>query len=545
MKKKLLASVLALAMAAASITGCGNSSSNAEAAGSASTKAATETASKDSDGTATTASTGKALKIGVPSMSQNISPFTNFTNRQPVLLYLYETLMEKDAEGNMVGILAKEWSTKDNITYDIEIYDYIKDTDGNAITAEDVVYSLEHARDEAANTWIASAKVTGDYTLTVTLTDDAESTLWIAMNRAPIVSKKAYEASADSMATSCVNTAPYMVTAFVPNVSITFEKNPNYWQTDESLQNPVYKNMTVEKMEYTKIAEAAQQTIALETGTIDAFSMIATTEVGNFLEGGRDAENYTALGYASPTSYCFYYANQGICGEDINLRKAISYAIDKEAIILGAFGGLGVKPTFFGAPDGLSDLTPTSAGDDYFAYNQEMAKEYLAKSGYKGEKLRLLIPNEDNHNRIAAVIQGQLMAIGLDVELTSFDNAMFQANFVDGSTWDISVCQMGLADITFVWKFLSWDLSGGDKGAAGMAIKDEKLKELLTTVNTVEGHTTENATIASDYINEQALGQNLVSGQQYFIFRKDLGAKEILFPFLSVGDFYIGCTTFE
>ncbi|MDO4337481.1 MAG: ABC transporter substrate-binding protein [Eubacteriales bacterium] len=488
---------------------------------------------------------GRELKVGATTAPQNISPFTSFTNRQPVCIYLYETLIEKDAEGNFYGILAKDWSTEDNITYDIEIYDYITDTEGNHITPEDVVFSLEHARDEAANTWIESAEVTGDYTVKVTLVDDAVSTFPTAMNRAPIVSKAAYEASEDSMTTTSVSTAPYMVTDFVPNVSITFEKNPNYWQTDESLQNPLYKEATVDKLYYTKISEAAQQTIALETGAIDVYANIANTEIGNFLEGGRDADNFTALGYASPTCYCFYYANQGICSEDLNLRYAIAHAIDKDVIVQGAFDGLAVVPTYMGAPDGMSDLTPSSASEDYFKYDPELAAEYLAKSSYNGEQLRLLVPNEDNHNRIAAIVQGQLMAIGLDVAITSYDNAMFQSSFGDGSAWDIAVCQMGMSDVAFVWSFLSWDLAGGDNGALGMAVKDEKLKEVLSTVNTIEGHTTENATIASDYINEMCYGQNLIATSQYYVFRKDLGAVDVPYLSMTQQDFFIACTKFE
>lgn len=487
----------------------------------------------------------KELKVGAATAPQNISPFTSFTNRQPVQQYLYEPLIEKDAEGNFYGIIAKDWSTEDNINYDFEIYDYVTDTAGNNITAEDVVFSLEHARDEAANTWISSAEVTGDYTFTLTLVDDAVSTFPTAMNRAPIVSKAAYEASADGMSTTSVSTAPYLVTEFVPNVSITFEKNPNYWQTDESVQNPLYKNMTVDKLSYTKIAEAAQQTIALETGAIDVFEKIANTEIGNFLEGGRDAENYTALGYASPDSYIFYYANQGTCAEDVNLRMAIAHAIDKSVIVQGAFNGLAKVPTYMGAPDGVSDLTPSSASEDYFAYDPELAAEYLAKSNYNGEQLRLLVPNEDNHNRIAAIIQGQLMAIGLDVAITSYDNAMFQATFGDGSAWDIAVCQMGMTDVAFVWSFLSWDLAGGDNGALGMAVKDEKLKEVLATVNTVDGHTVENATIASDYINEMCYGQNLLSTEQYWVFRKDLGAAKVPYMSQTTQSFYLSCTEFE
>lgn len=488
---------------------------------------------------------GRELKVGAATAPQNISPFTHFSNRQPVHPYLYETLVDKDTDGNYFGIIAKDWTTEDNITYSFEIYDYVTDTAGNNITAEDCVFSLEHARDDAANTWIASAEVTGDYTFDVTLIDAAASTFSTAMNRAPIVSKKSYEESDDGMATAPVSTSPLVVTEFVPNVSISFERNTNYWQTDESLQAPFVKQLSVDKISYTKISEAAQQTIALETGAIDVFESISNTEIANFLEGGRDADNFTALGFASPTNYIFYYANQGICGEDQNLRLAIAHAIDKSVIVQGAFNGLADVPTFNGAPDGLSDLTPSDASDDYFTYDPELAADYLSKSSYNGEQLRLLVPNEDNHNRIAAIVQGQLMAIGLDVAITSYDNAMFQTSFGDGSSWDISICQMSMGDVAFVWNFLSWDLSGGDNGAAGMAVKDEKLKELLSTLSTIDGHNVENATITSDYINEMCYGQNLIAPKQYWVFRKDLNATDV--PYLSQAwqFFYTACTVFE
>ena len=349
----------------------------------------------------------------------------------------------------------------------------------------------------------------------------------------------------DQMATSVVSTAPYVVTDFVSNVSITLERNENYWQTDEELQNPVYKNMTVDKLSYTKIAEAAQQTIALETGAVDVFEGISNTEVANFLEGGRDAANFTALGYASPLSYIFYFSNTGIMAEDIELRKAVTYAIDKDTIIQGALDGLAVSPTFYGAPDGLSDLTPTNASEDYMAYDADKAAEALANSSYSGEQIRLLVPNEDSHSKIASIIQGQLMAIGLDVAIETYDNAMFQSNLGDGSTWDIAICQMGMADVAFVWDFLSWDLMGGDAGSMGMGLKDDTLTGLLQDVSSVDGHTNENATKVTDYINENFYGENLASMKQYWIYRKGLNATEV--PYFSMMNqvFYTGSTVFE
>ena len=471
---------------------------------------------------------GKSLTVGANMAPQNISPFTNFTNRGPVVHYLYETLALKDpATQDYYGVLAKSWTTEDYITYHFEIYDYIYDTAGNHITADDVVFSLEHGRDEAAVTWIVSVEKTGDYTFDLTLTDAAPSSFSTVMERGVIVSKAAYEAASDGMSTSSISTAPYMVTDYVPNVSITFEKNPNYWQTDESLQCPLYKEMTVDKMAYTKIAEAAQQTIALETGAIDVYDRIANSEVANFLEGGRDAGKFTVITKPTDTTYVQYFSREGLCGADINLRKAISYAIDKEMLVMGALDGNAVVPNFMGAMGGMSDLTPTTENPDYFNYDPAKAAEFLGQSGYKGEELRLLVPNEDNHNRLAAIVQGYLMASGINCKIESYDNAMFQSAFADPTAWDVAICQMGMRDVAFVWTFLSYELAGGDNAALGMAVHDEQLDALLAPLMTAEGHTNENATAASDYINEMAYGQALVNTVDNWVYNAELGAVDM------------------
>ena len=488
---------------------------------------------------------GRSLTVGANMAPQNISPFTNFTNRGPTLQYLYETLVLKDpATQEYYGVLAKNWTTEDYITYHFEIYDYIYDTAGNQIKASDCVFSLEHGRDEAAVTWIVSAEETGEYTFDLTLTDASPSSFATAMERSMIVSQAAYEAAADGMSTSSVSSAPYMVVDYVPNVSITFEKNPNYWQTDESLQCPLYKQMTVDKMAYTKIAEASQQSIALETGAIDVFDKIANSEVVNFLEGGRDAANFTVVTKPTDNTYVQYFARDGLCGTDINLRKAISYAIDKEMLVMGAMDGNAKVPTFMGALDGLSDLTPASASEDYFKYDPAVAAEYLSQSSYNGEELRLLVPNEDNHNRLAAIVQGYLLASGINCRIDAYDNAMFQSAFADSTAWDIAICQMGMRDVAFVWTFLSYEMAGGDNAALGMAVKDEQLDAVLAPLMTAEGHTNENATIASDYINEMAYGQALVNTVDNWVYNASLGAVDM--PYLAtIETSWIAGTQFE
>lgn len=480
---------------------------------------------------------GKTLTIGVSYCPQNISPFTSFTNRQPVQELLYEYLMYRDVEGEWKGVIAKNWSTEDNIVYDIEIYDYVYDNAGNQIKAEDVAYSMVRARDDGANTWIKDCVATGEYTVQLTLTNAQVSTLPTAIGRAPIVSKAAYEAAEDGMTTSSVSSAPYIVTDCVPNVSITFERNPNYWQTDESLQSPYYRLATADKLIYTKIAESAQQTIALETGTINVFEGIATTEIANFMEGGRNYENFTALGNASITNYVFYYGAAGI-GTDLNFRLACAHAIDKNAVVVGALAGQGVQPTFHGAPDGMSDLTPTSASPDYFKYDLDLARDYLSKSSYKGEEVIFLVPNEPVHAKIATIVQAQLLAIGIKTKINAYDNALFQADFSTIGGFDIAVCQMGMNDVALVWSFMSKNYSN-----FGMGVDDPEFDALLAEVLSVEGHNNEVATKVSDYINDHVYGVNLCSRTEYVVYNKDLGA--VKRPMIKLSTYATCCTEYD
>lgn len=524
--KKLLSLILAVCMLL-TLAACGGTGSSQTAEPGAPSAGSTGTDAADG---------GRTLRVGVASAPSNISPFTSFTNRQPVQGYLYEFLMGRDQNGEWYGIIAKDWKTEDNIVYDIEIYDYVYDNAGNQIKAEDVAFCLIHARDEAANTWIADAEATGEYTVRLTLTDDQVSTLPTAIQRAPICSKAAYEASEDGMTTSCYSSGPYVVTDFVPNVSITFEKNPNYWQHDEALQNPLYKTATVDVLQYTKISEAAQQSIALETGTIDAFDKISTTELDNFFEGGRNYEDFDVINCPSQLCYILYFGTEGY-GADLNFRKACAYALDSKAIIVGAMGGYGIEPTFQGAPGGMSDLTPTSAGADYFVQNMDLAKQCLADSSYNGEEIVFLCPNEPNHSNIATIVLSQLQQIGINCKLNTYDNALFQADFATHGAFDIAVCQMGAGDIALVWSFLSANYAN-----FGMGLDDPELDALIAEISAIDTHTTETATRVSDYINENVYGINLAVGADYFVFNKDLGAQEI--PLISQASYPISSTIF-
>ena len=212
----------------------------------------------------------------------DLGPFVGMSlGRIGVLNTMYEFLLADETP-----VIAESFETNaDGTSTVVKIRAGVKDSAGNAVTAADVAYSY--------TTGMAAGNLRplGDIE-SVTATDD--TTVEFKFKKAlsgrdvegilgeqPIVSKTAYEASADKFATKPVSTSAYVVTESVPGATITFEKNAAYWQTDAALQSPFAKQ-NVDKIIFQVIAEPAQHSIALETDAADISGSVSGTDVTRF-----------------------------------------------------------------------------------------------------------------------------------------------------------------------------------------------------------------------------------------------------------------------
>lgn len=168
--KRLAALGLTAAMCISLLAGCGgDSSSNSEGGTAASGEGI-----------------GDTITIGVNSDWNDISPFGTLSNtRSAVKGNFYESLAARKDFGaeleDMVLVCAKEITQVDDLTYDVEMYDYIKDSEGNEITAEDYAWSAmtmkEKGNYEKLNSYLDSVTATGDYTVEIKLSDNPLGTI--------------------------------------------------------------------------------------------------------------------------------------------------------------------------------------------------------------------------------------------------------------------------------------------------------------------------------------------------------------------------------
>ena len=498
--KKYLSLFLAIFIAGILFTGCGSgekSGNNAKASGEVKRDVMSH------------------LRVGINADVADLAPYSAGGNgRNSLLFALYEYLGSLETVGGeLKGQIMKEWSTKDGRVYDITIYNYVKDTAGNPITADDVVFSFKKAKEKGNNTntrRIVDIKKTGDYSVNLEIDANYVGGFTAVLGAVPIVSQKSYEASSDEMAATPVGTSPYRVTSFVPGSSVTLERTDSYWQTDKSLQT-VYAVANPAKITYTTIREAAQMAIALETNVIDMGLSMDAMEATRFMEGGGSAKGFTVFQEITNIGNQVYLSGdpKGPFYSKPALRQAVLYAIDKKGIVDAVLKGYGVIEYTFGA-ESFGDFQPQWKTEDYFNYNPEKAKQLLASAGYSPNQLslRIMTDNTAQRNKIAQIIQAYLQQVGIKSEILQYDSALFNSYKTKPSEWDICLDNTGASDyVVSVWRS-KFDARQFQLGSTN-GWKDDKMQSLLETALSFDGHTPQNVNAFHQYFKEQAYAMGL------------------------------------
>ena len=253
---------------------------------------------------------------------------------------------------------------------------------------------------------------------------------------------------------------------------------------------------------YHYITEASQQQIGLETGTINAMGSMSATSVQNF-EGNDD---YVMVNGPSSNGIQLFFsgADSKVVANDVNLRLAICYALDIDGIIAAAYSGY-AEPMHDVVPRTNVGYLPKWDNEEYFSYNVDLAKEYLAKSNYNNEELTLLALT--SANRLAQMIQSYLGAIGIQLKLNVCDAAQWSSSQTDGNNYDLVLAPIGNGLVN-LWsnRFDSNAYANGDATSR----KDQTLTDMLYSTWTNEGFTEENIDAVHKYIMDNCYGYGVV-----------------------------------
>lgn len=522
MKKKILVSILALTMVCMSLAGCGTSNTKE---GVAETEQNAETlvesaVSEEQDGET-------VLYFGACNPWDTLAPFAPNTMQQMYLNSCYQYLAVYDKfGGELQGALLKNWEQTDDYTYEMELYDYIYDVDGNPFTASDVVFCFETAM--ASNNfsklnYVESIVANDDYHVTLVLNTSAVGVFAEVVQTVNMVTQAAYEASADDMATTPVGTTQYKVTSCTTGSQLKLEKVDNYWQTDESLIPDMYK-ANADQIIYDVVTEESQIQVALENGEIQ----MAWQTPSNIAIEFMGSEDFSV--YQIPNTLChalmFNCTSGSVFADNLSLRQAVATAIDNQALIDVAVAGQGTVAKTFGASNYGGYNTDWDA-EEYYDYDADRAAELLAEAGYReGElSIRLMSSSSSAQKACAEIIQSNLSAIGINVEILSYDTATY-TSYKDASSGEYDICLIDptcSGEIISAWSsYLDANLS--TSGATMYGVYDADFQKLVEETNTPAGYTQENVNSIHQYLKDNCYIYGTYSDYKFCVYQNDIAS---------------------
>lgn len=337
-------------------------------------------------------------------------------------------LIYTDPVGKLIPGLAESWEFSDQVTLILHLKKGVKFHDGTDFNAEAAKFNFDRILGKTTpkitstgssivGKW-KSVEVVDPYTLIIKLQKleaGLLSTLhawWCAM-----VSPTAVKKLGEKFPIQPVGCGPYIFKRYVPGSYIEYEKWDGYWKKDEAGNKLPY----TDKVKVMVIPDHATRAAALRSGTID---MDQAVPVKQALQLKKDAE-VKLMTIKGLTARFIAFNTSKPPLDNVWLRKAINYAIDRREIIVSVSRGEGSVPnSWFGPISWAHDPSLT-----WYEHDKEKAKEALQKAGHpNGFSFKAAVYSPPAKPE-AEMIQAQLKRVGIDMQLDYIDLATFTTQY--------------------------------------------------------------------------------------------------------------------
>ncbi|HLF59701.1 MAG TPA: ABC transporter substrate-binding protein [Acidimicrobiia bacterium] len=384
------------------------------------------------------------LRVGLTQDWDGLNPALNFSVPSYDVWNLhYATLTDKAADDfATIPGLAESWVVSDDgLTYTYTLREGLVWSDGEPLTAEDIAWNINTARDQGWDNMISTvqnldATVIDERTVQITssVPDPKLPTMDMYLVPKHIWEPIAtdYDAATEYEAVDGVGSGPFILENFTKGQSVTMDVNPSYWGWEG--EEPPYDRIVFQLFENPDAMVAALQQGELDVihgfpaGSWDALEADPNIEVVSGLQGGFDqlAINGGALPDGQPHPALL----------DLEVRKAIFHGIDRAAVIEDLWYGHASEVEAI-SPSANPIWIPDIPEADSFTYDPDLANQILDDAGYldtDGDGIRempdgtnpIIIRHAVNTDGDLAPSIGELMvgwmeAIGIGVELEAYD----------------------------------------------------------------------------------------------------------------------------
>lgn len=346
------------------------------------------------------------IKMSMASDIDSFDPFLSVAyDTQAVNKNIFEGLMTFDENGNCIPSLSESYDvSNDGLLYTFHLRHGVTFHDGTPFTSKDVVYSINRyagldGKPAILDTFsqVKAVQAIDDFTVAVTMKTARFGFIYNTIQ--PIV-KAGYENNAELP----IGTGPYKFVSYTAGQKVVLERNDAYWGDKANIKN----------VEIYFITDSAATISALQSGQID-FGMVLPDLFAPL------AKNYDLV--ASPMNMTDVLAlNNDVAPFDkVKVRQAIYYALDRQEIMDGAFGGKAV-PIYSPVSSTMSGYVNSTLSNTY-PLDREKARTLLSEAGYpNGFAMTITVPaNYVQHVDTAQILVSQLAQVGIDVTIDSVE----------------------------------------------------------------------------------------------------------------------------
>ncbi|UOA16397.1 MULTISPECIES: ABC transporter substrate-binding protein [Sulfitobacter] len=358
------------------------------------------------------ASAAAELVIGMQQEPTSLDPTADATASIDSMMTqnVFESLTTVAENGEVQPNLATSWEvSEDGLTYTFKLAEGVTFHDGSTLDAEDVVYSFDRAMGEdSVNPSkdifepIESVKAVDPQTVEITLkAKDAFFLFNMGQGDSAIVAAE----SAETNNANPVGSGPFKFDSWTRGDRLTLVKNPDHRDAAD---------VALDKVVFRFISDPAAATAAMMAEELDAFPGFPAPELLPQFEadprfrvnvGSTEGEVILAMNNAKPPF------------DNVEVRRAVATAIDRDEIIEGAMYGQAVPIGSFYPPHGTAyvDLT------DAYPHDSTKAEEMFEAAGVAGTTMTLRVPPFPYATRSAEIIQNQLSEAGIDAKVENVE----------------------------------------------------------------------------------------------------------------------------
>lgn len=417
--KRFFSLLLCIIMSAGMLVGCGGNTS-------------TKQESTDSIiiPVASTVTTMNRLLEGMKEGYLMLAPFS-------------DELFYKSADGTRYYLAESCKISEDGLTYTVKLRDNLKWHDGEAITADDLMFTMECIADTDNGTDFTGAAFINDKEVKVNKVDEltvefkipeASASYETKLGAVTIIPEHIFEGNTDIKSAEAnlkdIGSGPYKLKEFKDGESLVLEKFEDYYGDEPQISTVAFK----------VISDVSAQEVAMQNGEINLMELADSTAVEKY----STEENYQVHEFPEGRVNYMAWNKYSDTWENKDALEAVFYAIDAQEIIDGAYGSVMAKK----ANSILSNVN-MYYDESIKGYEQDLekAKELAESSGLTSKTLKLYYNADRAYmEQSALIIQQQLKSVGITLEIEGVEsNGFFDIVFGDASDYDLYLNGYGAA----------------------------------------------------------------------------------------------------